>query len=261
MAKIKCNLLSYTLKRAIDIEVILPTPTMMDALMKTEAMTHKYPHKMPVLYLLHGYGNNQAQWGGYTNIELYAEERQIVVVTFAGENKMYVNTEIDQFEKFIQEELPEFIINTFPVSTCKEDTYIAGLSMGGFGALYHGLVKSNAYQAIGAFSPAILMEGNRIDLVDVVKECHSIPSIYISCGDKDFVYEINVEFIKTLESLNIEYTWVMDPGFDHEWRFWDKQVEAFLDWIPRTDAYAGVKSKYRKGEFYATFKNSIDIRA
>ena len=62
--------------------------------------------------------------------ELYAEERQIAVVMISGENKKYIDQDEDLFVDFIENELPEFITQVFPVSTRKEDTYIAGLSMG-----------------------------------------------------------------------------------------------------------------------------------
>lgn len=238
MAKIQCNVISYTLKRTVDLTVILPSITIPEALMNEGTISHNYSSKLPVLYLLHGYGNNHAQWGGYTNIELYAEERQIAVVMISGENKRYIDYKDDLFATFIEKELPEFITQTFPISTRKEDTYIAGLSMGGFGALYHGLKNPNKYHAIGAFSAAIKMEGNKIDLYEILKNCKDEISVYMTCGEDDFIYESNVDFLKVLSQTNLEYSWISEPNYSHEWRFWDLSVERFLDWLPRTDSYA-----------------------
>lgn len=243
MAKIQCNVISYTLKRTVDIDIILPTVTIPETL-TTDDIHHCYPNKYPVLYLLHGYGNNHAQWCGYTNIELFAEERQIAIVMISGENKMYIDHTLDQFVEFIQKELPEFITNTFPISDRKSDTYIAGLSMGGFGALYHGLSRTDLFQAIGAFSPAIEMEGNPIKILDILKDYNpGNQDIYITCGDQDFVYNHSLSLIEAFKEKGVKHTWVSEKGYEHEWRFWNLSVERFLDWIPRTDAYANNKRK------------------
>lgn len=243
MAKIQCNVISYTLMRTVDIDVILPTVTIPESMINKGKIHHDYHKKFPVLYLLHGFGNNHAQWCGYTNVELYAEERQIAVVMISGENKKNIDQDEDLFADFIENELPEFITQVFPVSTRKEDTYIAGLSMGGFGALYHGLSHPEKYSAIGAFSPGIEMQGNPIDLYEVLDQCqHEIP-IYMACGDKDFLYDTNVQFVKSLKEKKMSLTWLSVPGYEHEWRFWDKCIEEFLDWIQRSDAYANAKRK------------------
>ena len=152
MAKMNCNFISYTLKRAVDITVVIPSVTIPESLGmglgNEQKPSHQIKDKYPVLYLLHGYGNNHATWNGYSNIELYAEERQIAVVMTSAENKFYSNVaEEDHYYDFVSQELPEFIQSMFPVSSRVEDTYIAGLSMGGYGALLHGLTHPERYQA------------------------------------------------------------------------------------------------------------------
>ena len=86
MAKLVCNFYSYVLNRAVDITVVLPSVTCPESLgMADYPPSHVLPDKFPVLYLLHGFGNNHAQWTGYTNIEMYAEERRIAVVNLSTE--------------------------------------------------------------------------------------------------------------------------------------------------------------------------------
>ena len=238
MAKIQCNVISYTLMRTVDIDIILPSVTIPESMMKQGGVHHDYSQKLPVLYLLHGFGNNHAQWCGYTNVELYAEERQIAVVMISGENKKYIDQNEDLFAQFIQEELPEYITQVFPISTRREDTYIAGLSMGGFGALYHGLSHPEKYGAIGAFSPGIKMAGNPVDIFKVLEESHIDIPIYMSCGDQDFLYDTNLEFLQSLLNKGVDVTWISEKDYKHEWRFWNLCIERFLDWIPRTDVYA-----------------------
>ena len=83
MARINCNFISYVLKRAIDLTVIIPTTTMPE--IGDANVSHNVIDKYPVLYLLHGYGNNHATWTSYSNIEFFAEERNIAVVMLSGE--------------------------------------------------------------------------------------------------------------------------------------------------------------------------------
>lgn len=260
MAKVVCNFLSYSLNRAVDITVVLPSVTCPEAMSlpgQAEA-THVLPAKFPVVYLLHGFANNHAQWTGYTNVELYAEERRIAIVNISAENKAYAKVGADDFKRFVSEELPEFVTNYFPISDNPEETYIAGLSMGGYGALMHGLTKPEHYRAIGAFSaglsinPAVFAadplaqtEAKTSPEYDVralarkiVDDGKTFPAIYSACGMDDFLFADNQAFAAELTELGADVTWKEVPGFGHEWRFWDQQVEQFLDWIPRDDVYA-----------------------
>ena len=217
MAKFVCNVISYSLVRTVDITVIIPSTTIPESMqMQFPGMenavppTHEVKEKYPVLYLLHGMGNNHAQWGGYTNIEMFAEERNI-----------------------------------------------AGLSMGGYGALLHGLSNPERFAAIGTFSGAVMPVGNpeqMKELVDgpldvkwlakkAVEDGKKLPPLYVTCGEEDMLYQVNTEFKDYLKELGIDVTWISVPGYTHEWRFWNLAVEEFLKWIPRTDYYAALGTR------------------
>ncbi len=189
MAKLQCNVISYLLKRTIDLTVILPTVTLPEASHPENGRPcHCYPEPYPVLYLLHGLGNNHQQWCGYT--------------------------------------------------------YIAGLSTGGFGALYHGLKNPEKYRAIGAFSAAVnVKERKETDLTLLPITPEACPDVYLTCGKDDFLFENNRNYSLYLTGIGVSHTWVEVPGYGHEWRFWNLAVEQFLDWLPRTDYYAGRRRK------------------
>lgn len=261
MAKFNCNFISYVLKRAVDLTVIIPSLTYLDAIgkgaFKMGEETHMQKEKYPVVYLLHGIGNDHAAFSSYTNVQLYAEERRIAVVMMSAENKHYADqTKEDDFYQFVEKELPDFICAMFPVSGRKEDTYIAGLSMGGYGTLIHALPNTERYAAAGAFSAALHINPvhgenalNRLPQHDLfalaermVEDGRQIP-LYLSCGEEDFLFGLNLKFKEHLKTLGIPFTWEQEPGYGHEWRFWDRQVEKFLDWIPRTDCYAQERRK------------------
>ena len=256
MAKIVTNFYSYVLNRAVDITVVIPSVTCPESLgLGGTVPSHVLKEKFPVVYLLHGFGNNHAQWTGYTNVEMYAEERRIAIVNLSAENKAYSKIGGDDFVKFVSTELREFVTNYFPISDKKEDSYIAGLSMGGYGALLHGLTFHEKYEAIGAFSAGIDINpvgfaadplGNakpalpqEYDLHAILKnlKVEEVPKIYMACGDKDFLLKSNEAFLKELQDKGCDVTWDLVEGYGHEWRFWDMQVEKYLDWLPRTDYY------------------------
>lgn len=256
-----CNFYSYILNRAVDISVVVPSVTCPESLgLAGVTPTHELPARFPVLYLLHGFGNNHAQWLGYSNVEMYAEEQRIAVVTMSAENKAYARIGGDDFMRFVDEELPAFVTNYFPVSAEPGQTYIAGLSMGGYGALLHGLAHPERYRAIGAFSAGVAINPvafaadplgslaapgpapREYDLAAVADDAaaagKTIPPLYLACGSDDALLASNRDYRDHLVSLGAAVTWDEVPGYGHEWRFWDMQVEKFLAWIPRDDVYA-----------------------
>ncbi len=252
--KLTCNFYSYVLFRAVDITVVIPSATCPESLGMGDKPTHVVKEKYPVIYLLHGFGNNNMQWTGYTNVEMYAEENRIAIVNMAAENKAYAKVGGDDFFRFVEEELQEFVTNMFPISDKPEDTYIAGLSMGGYGALLHGLSHPEKYNAIGGFSagieinPKTFLSGiagqqvneevqDEYNLHVLAKSGKNLPKIYMSCGDKDALYESDHNFYEELKSAGADVTWSETAGRGHEWRFWDEQIEKFIEWLPREDYY------------------------
>lgn len=265
MAKLTCNFISYTLKRAVDITVVLPSVTFPEACgdgnVKGVIPKHTKEEKYPVLYLLHGVGNDHGTWNAYTDVELYAEERNLAVVMISGENKMYVNHGEnsfmgDLFYDFIENELPDFICGIFPVSRRPEDTYLAGLSMGAMGTLVHGLRNPEKYRAIGAFSAGLYLPPTEADGWDpeydpmvlakrLTEKGIKNMKIFMGCGDLDPLFDGCEKSAQILKEGGQDVTWVPVSGYAHEWRLWNRLVEQFMDWIPRTD------------DFYALGKRKI----
>lgn len=252
MARFECKFISYVLKRSVEVTVVIPSVTIPESLgMGGKQPTHEVKEKYPVLYLLHGMGNSHTDWCSYSNIEMYAEERNIAVVMISGENKFYrCEKDGDDFFAFLSEEVPEFVTNIFPLSKEPEHTYIAGLSMGGYGSLIHGLNHPERFAAIGAFSAAVGVESPELKEVFAdgpydpyhlakiaAEEGKKVPPLYVACGSEDMLYQNNVAFKNFLLEKKLPVTWVEVPDYTHEWRFWDLEVEEFLKWIPRTDGY------------------------
>lgn len=256
MAQLHCNFFSYTLGYGVDITLLLPSLSPCD--METEEKkTHRIAAKYPILYLLHGHGNDYLSWNHCTCIERYAEERRIAVVTFSVGNKGYMNAAYgEQYYAFVERELPEFLTANFPISDRPEDTYIAGASMGGYGALAHGMARPGKYRAVGAFSPATVWGADMIqklghempqmmDLRQVIcagKEAgRKFPELFMCIGEQDFLLESVTDFEGFLQEQGIAHRYDRVPVYGHEWGFWEHELPMFLDWLPRTDHYAGME--------------------
>ena len=250
MAQVQCNLYSYSLGYPVEISVTLPSFTSCNL---DQPHTHRLPGKFPVLYLLHGYGNDYKAWLRYTSIERYAEEHRIAVVTFSCHNKAYLNTPNgENFYDFLNEELPEFVENYFPISDRPEERYIAGLSMGGYGALLHGLQHPERYSAIGAMSPAVPEKDApqedrwpmRTDLYAVTRhaleEQQRLPDLFMCIGSKDFLYARVTTYCQTFRPQwhGSRFRYDDLPGYEHEFAIWDREIQEFLAWIRRDDVYA-----------------------
>jgi len=251
MGHITCNFLSYTLNRAITVNVILPTLVGPEINWQDpiNGNTHQPKGKYPVLYLLHGGINDYSTWERYTSIERYAEVHQIAVVTFSAENKSYENVEgtsftRDYFYNLLRYELPDFVGSIFPISTAPEHSYIAGLSMGGMGTMTQVFTHPESYAAAGIFSMGF-MRGERLSVSDpeamlreAVAAGKKIPPIYTAVGTGDFVLDSWKNAVSVYGELGLDFTTDVMEGYEHEWPFWDIQIQKFLDWIPRTDVYA-----------------------
>ena len=271
MAHLTCNFFSKSLMRTVDITVILPT----DKFVFTDP-NYKPLKTFKTLYLLHGIFGSTSDWINGTRIEAWANERDLAVVMPSGENKFYVDHphSNDNFGKFIGEELVEFTRRTFPLSKKREDTFIGGLSMGGYGALRNGLKYNQTFGSIVALSSGLILDGvynskyddpnpigNRyyyesifgdIDklkgsdmdyyhLIDSTKP-EDLPNIYMACGTEDvLLFKQNEEFHDYLEKKKIKHEYQTGPG-GHDWVFWDTYIYKALDWLPLNESNQGVSS-------------------
>ncbi len=207
------------------------------------------------LYLLHGYFGDFTDWVYASNLLRYAERYDLVIVMPDGGNSYYVNHPKGLlYHDYITQDLRMRIEDTFHVSTKKEDRYIAGLSMGGYGALYLGLHHPELYSKIGALSPVIELNqmedhfikgervyhfetlfgkeafhGSHLDLYHVLKK-RTNQDVLLSCGENDFLIEENRRFHQFLKENNIKHTYFFKPGA-HDWQYWDQEIQEVLQFM------------------------------
>jgi len=251
-----CDFHSPVLKRNTHINVILPTPAEPDEPMLKD---------MKVLYLLHGLHGDETSWLHFSNIERYANDAKIAVVIPGVGNSWYQNmAHGEDFFTYVTEELYKFVQGLFPVSKKREDTFIAGLSMGGYGAWYLALACPEKYAATASFSgavdvafrylpPAVLesaplpfyvdncfgdpktIAGSDRDIFTLFEKAKAkgiVPRMYQSCGTADFLYAMNVAANRKLTEMGAEITWRETPGIDHVWDFWDSEIRWLINnWL------------------------------
>ena len=220
---------------------------------------NKMTEKVPVLYLLHGAAGDQTVWQRKTSIERYVQDKRLAVVMPATDIGFYTDQKYgyDYFQYF-SKELPELMLEFFPMlSDKREDTFVAGLSMGGFGAFKLGIncperfsyaaslsgfldpvmgaetkVKSpNEENNFGTFEE---LKGSVNDLPAMLEAQLAakadLPRFFQACGTEDFLYTINVKFRDTFKD-KIDLVYYEEPG-GHKWAFWDRNIQRVLDWLP-----------------------------
>lgn len=276
MAIIQVNFMSNTLWRTVPIQVILPVDKL------TPDGRLPAPKKYKTLYLLHGLLGNCTDWVSGTRIQRWAEERDLAVVMPSGDNSFYVDRPAsnNRYGEFIGKELVEITRRMFPLSDKREDTFIGGLSMGGFGAMRNGLKYHDTFGAIISLSGALhifedmdkiasrkegvdnlsyeesmfgpLPEAARSDknprvLIDALareKAAHPefvLPKIYMACGTEDRLVRFSRIYRDHLTDGGFEVTYEEAPG-NHNWDFWDTYIKHAIDWLPLDERSLGVNS-------------------
>ena len=127
MALLTVNLMSSVLKRPVTLNAVLPS----------DRMSGPSDRPLRMMILLHGALGNYNDWVTNTRIQTLAEEKGICVIMPSGENSFYLDNPLSSnfFGTYVGEELPDMMRRMFRLSDMREDCFISGLSMGGFGAL------------------------------------------------------------------------------------------------------------------------------
>lgn len=260
MALINCDFFSEVLGISTSMTVILPQNTKSQIGMGGAVKKDKYP----VLYLLHGLSDDNTIWHRRTSIERYVSELGLAVVMPNGYRGFYTDMKHGyRYFTFITEELPEIAMQFFPISTKRTDTFVAGLSMGGYGAFKLALSHPERYAAAASLSGAVDMSsrvkraslyeekelynifgdpdkisGSENDLFFLTEKLINSPSpkpkLFQCCGTEDFLYEDNQIFRAFIKNMDFDYTYEEGPG-THEWGYWDACIQRILNWLPLPD--------------------------
>lgn len=243
---------SAALGRRMSYRVILP-PSYNDSL-----------RRFPTLYLLHGLTGNYRDWESRTNVFRYSRAHDVLIVMPDGEDSWYTDsqgTPAAKFESYIARDLVADVDRTYRTIGTRHGRAIAGLSMGGYGAMKFGLKYPNLFMFAGSFSGALgagnaAFTGGRNeklakelltiygppgsqtrtdnDLLLVLEKANvaALPFIYLDCGSDDGLLESNRAFVAALQKKKARYEYREAPGA-HTWDYWDRQVAQVLDVLAR----------------------------
>ena len=256
MAYFRIEYYSKALRRETSFEVMIPNDPREDAPRPAD------DRPMKTLFLLHGYTGKA---GNYVPDELPGQYGFAIVMPSA-ENSFYLNglATGHAFQTMLGEELVDYVRNTFHLALRAEDTCIAGLSMGGFGALHTGLAYPDRFSKIGAMSSALIVHevaqmkpggGNAVANYEYYRECFGepeellesdknpetlirrlkaagkkIPDIYLCCGTEDFLIENNREMHRFLEEEGVTHEYHEAPGI-HDMVFWTEHIRKIVKWM------------------------------
>lgn len=268
MGLIHFSFLSKTLGYHTNVCLILPADDFSSDRDITYNEAHSKAEPFKTLYLLHGGGGNALDWIRFTSIERYAQERRIAVVMPEVPGDSFYTDMAYGYDCFtyIAEELPVIMENYFPLSAKREDRFVAGLSMGGYGAIKWAFRKPDFFAAAAALSGASLigdlfsargfapsckadensivnncfggldkLEGSPDDtkrLIDVAAEIKvKLPALYVCIGTEDSAYQFTRDYVAYAREKGLEITYEEGPG-RHDWQFWDEYIQRVLDWLP-----------------------------
>lgn len=260
MALGKIDFYSQSLNRMVSFHVLLPGDRI-----SPEENPH-YQRNMKTLYLFHGYSNSSWEWLLSSQITMFSDKYNLAVVLPSSENSFYLNGKGRgrAYCTYVGEELIEYTRKIFGFSKKREDTFVGGLSMGGFGALHTGLEYNETFSKIMALSSALIIynvAGKKEDFVDEaadyyyyssvfgdldkvvesrnnperiildIKECGGqIPDIYMACGTEDFLLKENRTFHQFLQKQQIPVKYFESPG-SHDFDFWNQYLETAIQWM------------------------------
>ena len=257
MALIHCDFRSHILQLHTSMTVILPQPAPdQDGMLAAES--HR---RYPVLFLLHGLSDNHTIWQRVTSIERYVSGMNLAVVMPDVHRSYYTDMASGhRYWTFVSEELPRIVRSLFPISAKREETFVAGLSMGGYGAFKLALSHPDRFAAAASLSGSLDLAANleprdrvwRHDLRSIFGDLKKVagshndllaladslaasgkpqPALYQWCGTEDFLYHLNTSFRDHAERLGLDLLYEEGPG-DHTWEDWDRQIQRVLEWLP-----------------------------
>lgn len=245
------NTVSYfskTLQKITNTTVIIPD---------TEELSTS---KFPVMWLLHGLGGDNSVWVRRTKIEEYANEYKLAVVMPDVQRSFYTDMSFGgNYWSYLTDELYNKMYCTFSISSLKQQNFVCGASMGGYGALKWALTHPEKFAAVAAMSPVldlkdfrsrhllpkkeflgIFSDQNLSDgpisikwlLSQYSSKSRSPLSVFTSSGTHDFLLNQNKSFVPLFQKeFQENYKWSTGEGA-HDWNLWRPQLHEIMKWLP-----------------------------
>ena len=254
MALLRCDFFSDVLELSTSMTVILPQRTSAQIGMGGAARATDAGH--PVLYLLHGLSDDCTTWVRRTSIERYVAASGLAVVMPEVHRSFYADqVHGNRFRTFLTDELPGIAGEFFRLSARREDTFVAGLSMGGYGALTWALARPERFAMAASLSGALDLDrlrrtGSRSDVLAnafgdrplrgtpddptwLMEQADpaTLPRLYVCCGTDDPLLPDNQAFAQACAVRGVAVDVDFGPG-GHDWAYWDARIQDVLQRLP-----------------------------
>jgi S-formylglutathione hydrolase FrmB len=212
--------------------------------------------RYPVMYLLHGGGQDHTAFAARGWFRALSSRDMIVVTPSVGDS-WYVNSVADanaKYEDFVVKDLIEYVDGRYRTVASRDGRAIAGVSMGAWGAMMLGLKHHQLFGAVGALSApfGISRQDPKMDMTSRTQQrfgapetperrerdpgtlastipVESVPLLYLACGNQDIFVADNRRFVERLTARRIPYEYRELSPFGHSWEVWDGQLVAFVD--------------------------------
>lgn len=252
MALIRLDHVPESVGVNLPLNILLPDPGKMAGVPVSERK---------VLYLLHGLSDDASAWQRYTSIETLASAYGLVVVMPSVGRSFYSDQPNGQkYFTYLTEELPRYLAEVFNLDPRREDTFIAGCSMGGYGAIKAALLRPERYAAAGSFSGALgiailgmlpdtdprkaefsllfggldNLSGGEHDptswLARAAAHPADAPRLYLYVTRQEDIYPLTGMFHQACQAAGLRSDYHEEDGA-HDWFTWDGQIRLFLNSI------------------------------
>lgn len=254
MAYFRIEYYSHALRRTTSFEMMIPNDP------RPGMPAPKQP--MRTLFLLHGYTGKAGNWVP----EELACQYNFAIVMPTAENSFYLNglSTGHAYQTMVGEELVDYVRKTFGLARSSGDTCIAGMSMGGFGAMHTALAYPDRFGKAGALSSAFIVNGvigmkpgeeNDVANYEYYRQCFgdpdllaesennpevqvkhlkaqgkTFPGLYLCCGTEDFLLEANRQMHQFLLDQKVPHEYHEGPG-QHDMRFWSEHIVKVVKWM------------------------------
>lgn len=225
--------------------------------------------RYPVVYLLHGLGGSANDWvSARAHLAAHAAQYRFIIVTPEGHDGWYTDSATvpnEKYETYFLEELIPDVERRFRVLTARDARAVAGLSMGGYGALKFGVkyperfilaasmsgafeaaswdhtdpnliafVRPSIARTYGALNSPTRAANDLYKLIEALppERIKALPFMYLDCGTEDFLIESNRKMSALLLRRKIPHEFRQLPGA-HSWPYWDAQVQEILKLVTR----------------------------
>lgn len=269
MAHIRMKIYSNCLRRYTHVTVLMPTPTENDFWNSDGTPSIDRYDVNPwfagqtryrVLYLLHGTHGDDTDWSYYTNLERFLIGTDLMVVCPDGQNGWWTDIpDGPMYETYVTRELRSYINHMFPTKPGRENTFLAGLSMGGFATLNLGYRHPELYAKLVCLSAGLMfgkvgdnilnrtypwkmilgnsndVTGTAVDGLAALKKLLAdntpLPQLYLTAGTEDTLIGQNVvQTRQVLQELGVSYVYDEGPG-GHTYEFWSEHISKAIPWL------------------------------